>query len=193
MGALGAMSFFPTKNLGAWGDGGAVVGAGESLERVRRLRAHGLDDGHAREVGTNSRLDALQAVVLEVKSSHLEGWTLGRQRLAETYRAALAPLGDRVRLPPEPRAGCRHVYNQFVVRVPDPDALARHLASRGIASRRYYARPLPAEPAFAPFADGERFPGAADAARSTLGLPIYPELTEAQLGEVVLAVHDFFR
>jgi dTDP-4-amino-4,6-dideoxygalactose transaminase len=187
------MSFFPSKNLGAWGDAGAVVGGGEALERVRRLRAHGMADGQTREVGTNSRLDALQAVVLEVKSRHLEEWTQARQRHAEKYRASLAPLGERVRLPPEPRAGCRHVYNQFVVRVTDPDALGRHLELRGIASRRYYPRPLSAEPAFAPFNEGEPFPRAENAATSSLGLPIYPELTEEQLGEVVAAVEEFFR
>jgi dTDP-4-amino-4,6-dideoxygalactose transaminase len=193
MGALGALSFFPTKNLGAWGDGGAVVGDGEALDRVRRLRAHGLVRGEVREVGTNSRLDALQAVVLEVKSRHLDDWTQARQRVAETYRAALAPLGDVVRLPPEPRRGCRHVYNQFVLRVRDPDALARHLTSRGIDSRRYYPRPLPDERAFAQFAEGERFLGAEDAASSSLGLPIYPELTEGQQGEVVEAVEGFLK
>jgi dTDP-4-amino-4,6-dideoxygalactose transaminase len=194
MGALGATSFFPTKNLGGWGDGGAVVGSGKALDRVRRLRVHGIASGASQEVGTNSRLDALQAVVLEVKARHLPDWTVARQRVANAYRAALAPLGgDRVRLPPVPRSRCRHVYNQFVVRVADPDGLARHLATRGIESRRYYARPLTEEPAFAAFAEGERFPGAEDAAKSALGLPIYPELTEAQLGEVVEAVKDFPR
>jgi dTDP-4-amino-4,6-dideoxygalactose transaminase len=192
MGALGAVSFFPSKNLGAWGDGGGVVGAGEAIERVRRLRVHGIRDGKSREVGTNSRLDALQAVVLEVKSRHLEAWTVARQRVADAYRTALAPFAEHVRLPPVPREGSRHVYNQLVVRVKDPEALARHLAARGIDSRRYYARSLAEEPAFAPFAEGERFPGAEDAARSALGLPIYPELTVEQMGEVVAAVEELF-
>jgi dTDP-4-amino-4,6-dideoxygalactose transaminase len=191
MGALGATSFFPTKNLGGWGDGGAVVGSGEALDRVRRLRVHGIASGASQEVlevGTNSRLDALQAVVLEVKSKHLEDWTVARERVANGYRAALALLSDRVRLPPVPRSGCRHVYNQFVVRVADPDGLARHLAERGIESRRYYARPVNEEPAFVGFAGGERFPGAEDAARGGLGLPIYPEMTEGQVGEVGEAI-----
>jgi dTDP-4-amino-4,6-dideoxygalactose transaminase len=191
MGVLGATSFFPTKNLGGWGDGGAVVGSGEALDRVRRLRVHGIASGVSEEVGTNSRLDALQAVVLEVKAKHLPGWTVARQRVADAYRASLAHLGERVRPPPAPRSGCRHVYNQFVVRVADPDGLARHLAARGIESRRYYARPLTEEPAFAAFAEGGRLPGAEDAARSALGVPIYPELTEEQVGEVGEAIGDY--
>jgi dTDP-4-amino-4,6-dideoxygalactose transaminase len=193
LGALGALSFFPSKNLGGWGDGGAVVGSGEALARVRRLRTHGMAQGKSVEVGTNSRLDALQAVVLEVKATHLEEWTSARERMARSYRDALSPFAEQVRLPPEPRVGCRHVYNQFVVRVPDPDSLARHLASRGIDSRRYYPRPLPEEPAFTCFAEGERFPGAEDASRAALGLPIYPELTLGQQGDVVGAVAEFFR
>jgi dTDP-4-amino-4,6-dideoxygalactose transaminase len=193
LGALGAVSFFPSKNLGAWGDGGGVVGSGERIERVRRLRAHGIADGVCREVGTNSRLDALQAVVLETKSRHLEAWTTARERVARAYRDALASLEGRLRLPPLPAAGSRHVYNQFVVRVDAPDDLARHLAAHGIESRRYYPRPLPAEPAFAPFAGDARFPGAEEAARTALGLPIYPELTGAQIDAVVEGVTTFFR
>jgi dTDP-4-amino-4,6-dideoxygalactose transaminase len=193
IGDLGALSFFPSKNLGAWGDGGAVVGSSDALlDRVRSLRAHGVTAEGVAEIGTNSRLDALQAVVLEAKSSHLERWTIARGRVADRYREALAPLEEHVRLPPVPRPGCRHVYNQFVVRVRDPEALAAHLASRGVETRRYYPRPLPEEPAFAPFARGQRFAGAEDAARSSLGLPIFPELTDAQQDHVVEGVREFF-
>jgi dTDP-4-amino-4,6-dideoxygalactose transaminase len=194
MGALGALSFFPSKNLGAWGDGGAVVGSSEALlRRVRSLRAHGQTSEGIVEMGTNSRLDALQAVVLEAKSSHLERWTLARGRIADRYRAALGLLQGRLRLPPLPRTGCRHVYNQFVVRIPDPGALAAHLALRGVETRRYYPRSLPEEPAFVPFAHGQRFAGAEDAARSSLGVPIYPELTPGQQERVIDGVLDFFR
>ncbi len=194
VGDLGALSFFPSKNLGAWGDGGAVVGSnGALLERVRVLRAHGQTSDGIVEIGTNSRLDALQAVVLEAKARHLDEWTLARGRVADRYCAALGPLEGRVRLPPPPRAGCRHVYNQFVVRVSDPGALAAHLASRGVETRRYYPRPLPDEPAFMPFAGGQRFAGAAEAARSSLGLPIYPELAQGSQDLVVDAICEFFR
>jgi len=193
MGALGALSFFPTKNLGGWGDGGAVLTSDDALgRRVRRLRVHGIEGGLSQEAGTNSRLDALQATVLEVKSRHLEAWTVARDRAADVYRRELATLEPRVRLPSAPREGCRHVYNQFVVRVADPDALAAHLLARGIETRRYYRRPLPEEPAFASFVTGVRFPGATDAARSALGLPIYPELAEDAQAHVVESVRAFF-
>jgi dTDP-4-amino-4,6-dideoxygalactose transaminase len=193
VGAVGALSFFPTKNLGGWGDGGAVVSNdAELLERVRRLRLHGFEHGRHVEVGTNSRLDALQATVLEAKSRHLEAWTLARHRVAAIYGKELEHLEPRLRLPPPPREGCRHVYNQFVLRVSDPGALAQHLASRGIESRRYYPRPLSEEPAYASF-DSVPLPGAKDAARSALGIPIYPELGEAEQGCVIEAVASYFQ
>jgi dTDP-4-amino-4,6-dideoxygalactose transaminase len=127
-----------------------------------------------------------------VKSKHLTEWTLARAVVAERYRIALAPLAEHVRLPPAPRANCRHVYNQFVVRVGNPAALASHLAARGVETRRYYPRTLPAEPAFEPFARGRRFVGAEDAAKSSLGLPMYAELTHDQQDYVVDGVRAFF-
>jgi dTDP-4-amino-4,6-dideoxygalactose transaminase len=193
LGTLGALSFFPAKNLGGWGDGGAVVTSDGALgRRVRRLRVHGLERGRSEEAGTNSRLDALQATVLEVKSKHLEAWTVARAAVAEVYRRELGSLDPHLCLPRTPREGCRHVYNQFVVRVADPDALAAHLLARGVETRRYYPRPLPEEPAFSPFVTGLRLPGATVAARSALGLPIYPELTENAQAHVVESVRAFF-
>jgi UDP-2-acetamido-2-deoxy-ribo-hexuluronate aminotransferase len=193
MGSLGALSFFPTKNLGSWGDGGAVVSTDWALcDRVRRLRQHGIEGGRSVEIGTNSRLDALQATVLEVKARHLEDWTVRRGQVAEVYRRELASLGGRLRLPALPREGCRHVYHQFVVRTEDPASLARHLEARGIETRRYYPRPLPEEPAYASFAEGARFPRAEAAARESLGLPIYPELTREAQEAVVLGVRSFY-
>jgi dTDP-4-amino-4,6-dideoxygalactose transaminase len=193
LGAAGVLSFFPTKNLGGWGDGGAVVTRDAALgRRVRRLRVHGFEEGRSQEAGTNSRLDALQATVLQLKSKHLEDWTLARDRVAAVYRRELASLDARVCLPPLPCDGCRHVYNQFVVRVADPDALAAHLLARGIETRRYYPRPVSEEPAFTSFVAGLRFPGAADAARRSLGLPIYPELTEDAQAHVVESVRAFY-
>jgi dTDP-4-amino-4,6-dideoxygalactose transaminase len=193
IGAIGALSFFPTKNLGGWGDGGAVVSNSAVLtDRVRRLRQHGMEGGRSLEAGTNSRLDALQALVLDLKARHLEAWTDARRRLSDVYRRELASLGDQLRLPDAARPGCRHVYNQFVVRAQDPSALGAHLAARGIETRRYYPRPLPEEPAFASFALGARFPGAEAAAGTSLGLPIYPELAEDEHAYVIEGVRSFF-
>jgi UDP-2-acetamido-2-deoxy-ribo-hexuluronate aminotransferase len=193
MGSIGALSFFPTKNLGGWGDGGAVVLNDAALtDRVRRLRQHGMKDGRSLEVGTNSRLDALQAAVLEVKAKHLEAWTVRRGQVAAVYRRDLAALEGRLRLPPEPREGCRHVYHQFVVRVEAPESLARHLEGRGIETRRYYPHALHQEPAYARFAQSRRFPNAEAAARTSLGLPIYPELTEDAQHSVIDAIREFF-
>jgi dTDP-4-amino-4,6-dideoxygalactose transaminase len=151
-----------------------------------------MEAGRSVETGTNSRLDALQATVLEAKSKHLEAWTVARENIANVYRVELAALDDRLRCPPVPRSGCRHVYNQFVVRVENPERLAAHLRDRGVETRRYYARPLPEEPAFSAFASAARFPGAEDAARTSLGLPIYPELTEDEQAHVLVAVREHF-
>jgi len=192
VGAAGAVSFFPTKNLGGWGDGGAVITRDAALaDRVRRLRQHGMEGGRCVEVGTNSRLDAIQAAVLQVKAKHLEAWTRARERIAGVYRRELASLEGVVRLPSAPPEGSRHVYNQFVVRVEEPDALAAHLAARGIETRRYYPRPLPEEPAFAALDPGVRFPGAEAAARAALALPLYPELEEAAQAYVLEAVRAY--
>ncbi len=192
IGSAAALSFFPTKNLGGFGDGGMVITDDPALAAaVRLLRTHGATAKfHHTTIGGNFRLDELQAALLRVKLPHLSAWTQARRRVAASYLEALRdlPLG----LPPAD-AGC--VWNQFVVRTPDGcrDDLAAHLADQGISTAVYYPIPLHLQPCFA--ALGHRpgdFPVAEQAASEVLALPLYPELTDDQIGAVVDAVRGFF-
>jgi dTDP-4-amino-4,6-dideoxygalactose transaminase len=186
-----ALSFFPSKNLGGFGDGGAVTTDDAALAaQVRLLRNHGAAQKlqHDR-IGGNFRLDELQAALLRVKLPHLSRWTAERRRLAALYRERLAGLP--VGLPP-PDAGC--VWNQFVIRVPSArrDPLRRHLEERGIASAVYYSTPLHLQPALAFL--GHRpgdFPNAERAAEESLALPIFPGLTDGALSRITTALGDF--
>ena len=196
-GAFGCFSFFPSKNLGCLGDGGLVTSTNTQLtRRIRLLRNHGMEPKYYHHmVGGNFRLDAIQAAVLRIKLPHLETWTAGRQRNAARYRAmfADAQLSDTVGLPVEaPRR--THIYNQFVVRVPQRDKLRAHLDLRGIGTEVYYPVPFHLQKCFANlgYAPGA-FPHAEAAARESLALPIYAELTEAQQAEVVGAIKSFYR
>jgi len=188
-----ALSFFPSKNLGGFGDGGAVVTRGADLAaRVRLLRNHGASQKLEHlEIGGNFRLDELQAALLRVKLPHLARWTAERRRLAAAYRELLNHLP--IAMPP-PDDGC--VWNQFVVRVPDQRraALQLHLDERGIASAIYYATPLHLQPAlrFLRHRPGD-LPNAELAARESLALPIFPGLSDQDLGRVAAALEDFFR
>ena len=181
-------SFYPTKNLGACGDGGMIVTDREDLpDRARRLRHHG-DGGryHHVELGYCSRLDELQAAVLRVKLAHLAAWTEARRRLAARYRAALAdaPLG----LPAE-RPEARHVWHLYAVRHPQRDALAKALADLGVGTSVHYPLPVPGQPVFG--GGGERrFPEAWRASRETLCLPCFPELTDAEQDAVIAAARQ---
>jgi dTDP-4-amino-4,6-dideoxygalactose transaminase len=197
LGQAASFSFYPSKNLGGFGDGGMMTTDDRDFGRVlARLRVHGMEPKyHHREVGINSRLDALQAAVLRVKLRHLDVWTARRRQVAGHYRVLFhdAGLDDVVGLPVE-RPGHFHVYNQFVIRVPAPvrDPLREHLASRQVATEIYYPGPLHLQPCFAPL--GHRpgaFPRAEAAAQQTLALPIYPELTEEQQHHVVAAIRQF--
>ena len=187
-----ALSFFPSKNLGGFGDGGAVVTNDLALAaKVRALRNHGATKRLQHEsVGGNFRLDELQAALLRVKLPHLSRWTAERRRLAALYRDRLAglPIG----LPPAD-AGC--VWNQFVIRVPAArrDPLRHHLEERGIATAVYYAIPLHLQPAlsFLGHRPGD-FPNAERAAEESLALPIFPGLTDAAVSRVADALGDFF-
>lgn len=187
-----ALSFFPTKNLGALGDAGAFLTDDDArAERVRLLRVHG-DAGNYRHtaLGTNARLDALQAAFLRTKLRHLPGWIEERRRLAGRYRSALA--GTPVLLPPEP-PGAPHTYHQFTVRAPERDALQRHLAVRGITTRVYYPIPLPAQPAFSSMGHREgEFPVAERLAREVLSLPIFPGLDDGRLDRVAGEIRAFY-
>jgi dTDP-4-amino-4,6-dideoxygalactose transaminase len=186
------LSFFPTKNLGALGDAGAfLTQRDDAASRARLLRVHG-DAGSYRHValGTNARLDALQAAFLRTKLRYLPQWTEARRTLAARYRAALA--GTPVTLPSE-SATARHTYHQFTIRAPRRDALQAHLASRGIATRVYYPITLPMQPAFA--ALGHRagdFPISERLASEVLSLPIFPELTPDEVERVAAAVREFY-
>ena len=194
MGSLGCFSFFPTKNLGAFGDAGMVVTQDPDLaEAIRVLRVHGgKPKYHHGVIGGNFRLDALQAAVLRVKLKYLAGWTEARRRNAERYRKYFseAALTERVGLP-EDSAG--HIYNQFVIRCAKRDQLQKHLSTRGIGTEVYYPIPLHLQKCFASlgYKEGD-FPEAEAAAREVLGLPVYPELTEQQQRYIVEEIKAFY-
>lgn len=196
IGDVGCFSFFPSKNLGAFGDAGLVTTNDDALgARLRLLRTHGMQPKYYHhEVGGNFRIDALQAAVLRVKAPHLAAWTEGRRRNADRYRALFAEAAiPQVELPVA-RPDCFHIYNQFVVRVSDRDALRDHLTARGIGNEVYYPVPFHRQACFAEFVDpSARFPVSDNAAETSLALPIYGELTEAQQREVVDAIAEFYR
>ena len=176
-------SFFPTKNIGAFGDGGAVTTSDPALaQRVRSLRFHGSRDKVTfDEVGYNSRLDALQAAILRVQLPHLDDWSDGRRAAADHYRRA--GLGELVALP-RPTAGADPAWHLFVVRTPDPDSLAAALAERGIEARSYYRAATHEQPAMREFAPGTPLPATEAASASNLAIPISPVLGQAQAEEV---------
>ena len=194
LGTLGCFSFFPSKNLGAFGDGGLVTTNDPALaERVRLLRNHGAERGYYHKfIGANFRLDALQAAVLRVKLPHLPAWSEGRRRNASRYRELLAPVVERglVALPVEP-AGCHHIYNQFIVRVPRRDQVKASLEARRIGTQIYYPVPFHLQECFAYLGHrrGE-FPHAEAAADQTLSLPVFGELTDDHLRYVAEALTE---
>ena len=193
-GRVGCFSFFPSKNLGAFGDGGLVTTGDATLAAdLRRMRVHGADRQYYHQViGGNFRLDALQAAVLRVKLPHLAGWTEARRRNAARYAGLFAEYGltGRVTLPPEV-PDRHHVYNQYVVRVPDRDAVKAYLESRHIGCAIYYPVPFHEQACFAylGYRTGQ-FPHAERASRETLALPIYGELTVEQQRHVVTAMAE---
>jgi dTDP-4-amino-4,6-dideoxygalactose transaminase len=199
MSGIGCLSFYPTKNLGGAGDGGMLLTNDDALAaRLRSLRVHGESSKyHHREIGFNSRLDTLQAAVLRVKLPRLDSWSDARALNAARYRELFADAGllEEVGLPFE-REGARHIYNQFVVRVRGGgrDALVEHLRREGVGTEVYYPVPLHLQECFRylGYREGD-FPEAERAARETLALPVYPELTEGQQRYVVDAVQSFFR
>jgi dTDP-4-amino-4,6-dideoxygalactose transaminase len=201
MGAFGFYSFFPTKNLGAFGDGGMVVCRDEAMAaKLRALRNHGMErQYHHHSVGGNFRLDAVQAAVLRIKLPHLDEWSAMRRANAAFYRAEFARAGLDISLPGETyaeraaTAPNHHIYNQFVIRAPRRDDLLRHLGAAGIGHAVYYPIPLHLQECFASlgYKDGD-FPESERAARETVALPIFPELTRDQLGAVVEAIAGFY-
>ena len=198
MGAIGCFSFYPSKNLGGAGDGGMLVT--NDLEHARRLhmlRVHGEEmKYHHKVIGINSRLDALQAAVLRAKLPHLEEWTTGRQRKAQQYELMFADAGlsEQIEVP-FVRTNARHIFHQFVIRVRDGrrDALREHLREHGVGTDVYYPVPLHLQECFAylGYQEGD-FPVAERAAKETLALPVYPELTDEQQDYVVNTIAQFF-
>jgi dTDP-4-amino-4,6-dideoxygalactose transaminase len=191
VGDFGCFSFFPSKNLGAAGDGGMMVTQNaEFADRAKLLREHGARPKyyHAR-IGTNSRLDALQAAILRVKLRHLDRWSEARARNAETYDALFE--GSRaVRPYRDPRT--RHIYNQYVIRVPQRDELRQFLTERGIGTEIYYPVPLHLQECFAMLGHKRGdMPHAEAAALETVALPIYPELGTDQIKYVAQTVREF--
>ena len=197
-GTVGCYSFFPTKNLGGFGDGGALVcNDAEIADRLRQLRVHGGQQMYRhRWVGWNSRLDAIQAAVLKIKLPRLDGWSAGRAQNADRYDHWFAECGlvERgcVRLP-QRAANASHIFNQYTVRVEDRDGLREHLKSAGIGHSVYYPVPLHLQECFSELGGrAGQFPHAEQACREVLALPVYPELNEEQQRCVVDAVSRFY-
>jgi dTDP-4-amino-4,6-dideoxygalactose transaminase len=190
LGTAATLSFFPSKNLGAFGDGGAVVTGDEELaERVRMLRFHGSRDKTTFElIGHNSRLDEMQAAILRVQLPHLEQWADGRRQGAQHYRDA--GLGELVDLP-VPVDGCEPAWHLYVVRHRRVDELAAALKEAGIGNKIYYRVPTHEQPAMRDYAPANgSLPGTAEAARTHVAIPMSPVLSRAQADEVVAAIRD---
>lgn len=192
IGAAACFSFYPGKNLGAFGDAGMVTTHDDAAAHsLRALRVHG---GHTRyvhdTVGWNSRLDALQAAVLSVKLKYLDQWTEARQVNADRYREL---LGDCVQTPPVAAHSTRHVHNQFVIRAKNRDGLKQHLADQGIGTEIYYPIPLHLQTCFAylGYKAGD-FPVSEQAAAETLAIPVHPELTPEDIDYVAEQIRAFY-
>jgi dTDP-4-amino-4,6-dideoxygalactose transaminase len=198
MGTIGCLSFYPSKNLGGAGDGGMMVTNDiDHARRLHMLRVHGEETKyHHKLVGLNSRLDALQAAVLRVKLPHLDEWIAARQRKAQQYELMFldAGLSEEIQMP-FVRPGARHIFHQFVIRVSGEkrDALRNHLRKHDIGTDVYYPVPLHLQECFAylGYREGE-LPVAEAAAKETLALPVYPELTDEQQDYVVRTIANFF-
>jgi dTDP-4-amino-4,6-dideoxygalactose transaminase len=198
LGAIGCFSFYPTKNLGGFGDGGLLTATAAGLaDRLRLLRAHGMQPRYYHHVvGINSRLDTLQAAVLNVKLRYLDAWTEARQANADRYGELFAEYGlDRILTLPASPKDCRHVWNQYVVRVPDGrrDTLRSYLSERKIGTEIYYPVPLHLQQCFQElgYAEGS-LPESERAAEETLALPIFPELTAREQRTVAATIGAFF-
>ena len=191
IGAIGCLSFFPTKNLGAFGDAGmCVTNDAELAHRLKILRVHGGEPKYYHAlIGGNFRIDEIQAAVLNVKLTHLDDWSRGRQENAAFYDSAFKAAGEsRIGLPVA-RAGYRHIYNQYVIRVPKRDQVRKYLSDCGVGTEIYYPVPLHLQECFAylGYREGD-MPESERAAHETMALPIYPELTREQLAHVVNCV-----
>ena len=191
---IDCFSFFPTKNLGAMGEGGLLTTADADLaRRLAALRVHGMAVRYYHDdVGINSRLDTLQAAVLRIKLRHLDEWTEARQANARRYAKLLGPGTPQVSLPVVAGYQTRHVFNQFVVRSPHRDALREHLRAHGVGSEIYYPLPLHRQVCFRDlgYKEGD-FPVSAQAAREVLALPVYPGLAPDDIEYVAALLQEF--
>ncbi|HET7468734.1 MAG TPA: DegT/DnrJ/EryC1/StrS family aminotransferase [Gemmatimonadales bacterium] len=193
LGTCGTLSFFPSKNLGAYGDGGMIVTQDDALaERLRRLRLHGgARTYYHDEVGFNSRLDTLQAAVLLAKLPHLADWSAARARNAAQYTESFSAHPDIC--PPRTDPANQHIYNQYTIRVPRRDALQAHLKAKGIGHSIYYPLPLHLQPCFAHLGYQKgSLPHSETASEQVISLPIYPELSLEQQQTVIDAVLEFY-
>ncbi len=196
IGTIGCLSFYPTKNLGAFGDAGGILTNDEALfEKCRKLRIHGSGHTYYHDmIGGNFRIDAIQAAVLDVKLRKLEEWTERRRSIASTYCTRLQECGlvpEKIRLP-EVRHG-RHVYHQFVVRAADRDALVAYARERNVSLGVYYPLPLSLQKCFGEYGHSMGdFPMSEQAAAEVCALPIYPSLSPAQLDAVVDTLRSFY-
>lgn len=197
MGRLGCFSFFPTKNLGGFGDAGMVVTNDEAMaEKIKVLRVHGSRPKyHHHLIGGNFRLDELQAAILNVKFLHLERWTEARRRNAGRYGRLFEEMGltEHIQLPTI-QEGNRHIFNQYVIRVPRRDGLREFLHANGVGTEIYYPIPLHLQECFRylGYKEGD-LPESEKAAKETLALPIYPELSQEQQEYVVEHIRNFYR
>jgi dTDP-3-amino-3,4,6-trideoxy-alpha-D-glucose transaminase len=189
LGTAATFSFFPSKNLGCFGDGGMITTSDpEIAERARTLRFHGSHDKVTYEqVGCNSRLDELQAAILRVQLPHLDGWADGRRRTGEHYERA--GLGELVELP-KPTEGAGPAWHLYVVRHPEADRLEQTLKAREIGCKAYYRTPVHRQPAMREWGEGVDLPGTEEAARTHLAIPMSPVFSEEQAREVVVTAHS---
>jgi dTDP-4-amino-4,6-dideoxygalactose transaminase len=198
IGDIGCLSFFPTKNLGAFGDAGMCVTNDEKLAaKLAMLRVHGMEPKYFHQlIGGNFRLDEIQAAVLNVKLPHLDSWSAARLRNAAFYDAAFAKAGlaGKLATPPPAPGGARHIYNQYCIRVQRRDELRVWMGQHGVSTEIYYPLPLHMQECFAYLGhEPADFPESLRASQETLALPIYPELEESQLQYVVDTIAALFR
>lgn len=191
-GDIGTFSFYPAKNIGAYGDAGAIVTRDAALaKRLRMLRNHGRTEKYVHAMhGLGERLDALQAAILAVKLTRLEAWTTRRRQIADIYRVQ---LNDLPLILPQELDGASHVYHQFVIRTERRDALRAHLRDAGVGTGIHYPLPLHLQPALEDlgYQEGD-FPVTEQVADTVLSLPVYPELTSGQIDAIVSAIRGFY-
>ena len=195
MGNIGCISFFPSKNLGGFGDGGMVLTNDSSLaDKMASLRLHGTTKKYYHPyLGTNSRLDTLQAAILLVKLPHLDGWSAGRARNAAKYRRILGAAGLPIVLPVEAPYQTRHVYNQFVIRCPRRDELKAYLQQHGVGTEVYYPLSLHLQPCYADlgYAEGS-MPVSEQASKEVLALPVHANLADEDIAYICELVQSFY-